>query len=205
MNNKGLFVTFEGGEGAGKTTLINRLYDMIESEGESVIKTREPGGTPLGSKIRELLLTSGETVSSRAELLLFMADRAHHVDTKLFPALEAGSIVLCDRYIDSSYAYQGSLYEHNELEKIMNFSTANLIPDLTFFLDLDPQIGLERAQKEGIKLDRIESHDIQFHIEVREAFLSLAKRYKKRIIVVNANQSKDALFNTVWQHLRRRL
>ncbi|MDJ0652221.1 MAG: dTMP kinase [Simkaniaceae bacterium] len=194
--NKGLFVTFEGGEGAGKTTLIQRVYAALSDRGCRVIKTLEPGGTPLGREIRTLLLHA-QTISmcASAELFLFLADRAHHVKTVILPALEEGKVVLCDRFNDSTLAYQGAA-RHLDIKLLRSFcsvATSGLTPDLTFYLDLDPKVGLERARKKDIP-DRLEKENIAFHTEVRQGFLSLAKQEPERFYVINGEKGIEDVY-----------
>lgn len=198
---KGLFLTFEGGECAGKTTLIEALFDHFSLQNLSLLKTREPGGTELGIKIRSLLLNPQEKVSARAELLLFAADRAHHVETLLKPSLAKGALILCDRYIDSSFAYQGAFFKYEELKGVMDFATGGLLPHLTFYLDLDPKIGFERAKKRQQTLDRIEERDFAFHESVRRSFLSLAEKGKNRFVIVPANRPKEVIFQEVLKRI----
>ena len=188
--SKGLFITFEGGEGAGKTTLINHVYDTLSEKGYQAVKTLEPGGTPLGLDIRKLLLHEQTTsICDRAELFLFLADRAHHVKTVILPALEEGKIVLCDRFNDSTLAYQG-VARHLDLSllrSMCDIAAEGLTPDLTLYLDLDPKIGLERAKKHDVP-DRLEKEDLEFHTEVREGFLALALEEPDRFHTINAEQ-----------------
>lgn len=194
--NKGLFVTFEGGEGAGKTTLINRVYDALSEKGHQAIKTLEPGGTPLGRDIRKLLLHEQKTsICERAELFLFLADRAHHVKTVILPALEEGKVVLCDRFNDSTLAYQGAA-RHLDIKLLRSLclaATGGLTPDLTLYLDLDPKVGLERARKHDVP-DRLEKENLAFHTEVREGFLSLAKEEPDRFHVINAEKEIEEVY-----------
>lgn len=194
--NKGLFVTFEGGEGAGKTTLINRVYDALSAKGYHAIKTLEPGGTPLGCGIRKLLLHEQTTsICASAELFLFLADRAHHVKTVILPALEEGKIVLCDRFNDSTLAYQGAA-RHLDIKLLRSFcsaATSGLTPNLTLYLDLDPKVGLERARKHDVP-DRLEKENLAFHAEVREGFLSLAKEEPARFHVINAEEGIEEVY-----------
>lgn len=204
-HKSGFFFSFEGGEGAGKTTLIDELSFRLSQLGIGAFQTREPGGTPLGKDIRELLLNTNEPVTSRSELFLFLADRAQHVDMQLIPALERGEVILCDRYIDSSFAYQGEEFGFSALETIMQFATAGLLPDITFYLDLDPLLGFERAKRDQRMLDRIERHDIQYHQQVRERFLQLAKRFEERIVTIDASQKQEKVCSDVWEYIKRHL
>ncbi len=195
---KGLFITFEGGEGAGKSTLIERLNEALRAKGRVVLKTRAPGGTKAGETIRSLLLNrDGVELVPRAELLLFLADRAEHVDEVIAPALKRGEIVLCDRYNDSTVAYQGIArgLGEEEVRKLCRFATDNLEPNLTFYLDLDPTIGLQRVKKMREGKDRIEAEKLSFHQKIRAAFHQLAKKEEKRFRILDATQSPDQVFS----------
>jgi dTMP kinase len=186
---KGLFITFEGGEGAGKSTLIEEIFRQLVQEGFSVLKTREPGGTSLGEQIRKILLL-GETMTPQAELCLFLAARAEHIDQIIGPALEEGKIVLCDRFNDSSIVYQGAARGLG-MEKVAGmcqFISQGLQPDLTLYLDVSPEKGLSRA-KARHGHDRIEAETLEFHLRIREAYLQLFKTEKKRFYLINAEKS----------------
>lgn len=180
----GLFIAFEGGDGAGKSTQVGELARWCESLGRVVLITREPGGGALGHRIRDLLLHTGD-VSPRAEALLFAADRADHVDTVIRPALSRGEIVITDRYRDSSIAYQGS-GRHLGIRDVRNLSswaTDGLLPDLTVVLDVPPETGASRRAREA---DRMEAEDTEFHGRVRKAFLDLAGADPSRYLVLDA-------------------
>lgn len=181
----GVFIVLEGGDGAGKSTQVQRLADWLEGRGVEVVRTREPGGTPLGGRIRELLL-HGDDVSARAEALLFAADRAHHVATVVRPALERGAVVLQDRYVDSSAAYQGAGREldPDEIARLSWWATEDLRPDLTVLLDVVPATGHER--RDGTH-DRLEQEAEDFHARVREHFLRLAEAEAHRYLVVDGS------------------
>lgn len=200
-----LFITFEGGEGAGKTTLIERLKKLLEDEGHQVIVTREPGGSLLSEKIRDLILHHDKNIhlGSRSELLLFLAARAQHIEELILPALQAGKIVLCDRFNDSSIAYQGFArgLGMQIVETLSLFATQNLQPDLTFFLDLDPEIGIQRAILAGRTLDAIESQKNEFHAKVRQGFLDIAKKYPQRMKTLDASKTSDDVFNQAVSYL----
>lgn len=188
------FISFEGGEGAGKTTLINKLKSIFESQGYSVILTREPGGSLLGDVIRNLVLHRDKKIkmSSRAELLLFLSARAQHVEEVIKPALSAGQIVLCDRFYDSSVAYQGYArgLGPKEVEDLCLFATDGIIPNLTFFLDLDPKEGLKRAACDR-EPDLFEEQKIDFHRLVRDAFADIAIRNPARVKVIDASKTPE--------------
>lgn len=189
-----MFITFEGGEGAGKTTLIQRIYDEFEKRGKKAMKTRAPGGTITGNLVRDILLHK-EGLCPRAELLLFLADRSQHVDEVILPALKNGIVVLCDRFNDSTLAYQGGArgFDSDWVQKLCSFATQNLQPDLTLYLDLDPQDGLKRVDHRT--KDRIEKESLSFHQKIREAYLAIAKKEPKRFHVLNASRSPDDVFS----------
>ncbi len=183
-NRTGTFIVFEGGDGAGKTTQIRTLVDHLRAAGHRVRTTREPGGTPLGGQIRNLVL-HGDAVDPRAEALLFAADRAHHVATLVRPALAAGDVVVQDRYLDSSIAYQGQGrdLDPDDVRGLSRWATRDLVPDLTVVLDLDPTVG--RARR-GDTHDRLEREGDDFHARVRAEFLRLAQAEPDRYLVVDA-------------------
>ncbi|HET7800318.1 MAG TPA: dTMP kinase [Humibacillus xanthopallidus] len=180
----GLFVCFEGGDGAGKSTQVRLLTDALERRGREVVVTRQPGGTPLGSQIRELVL-HGDHVAARAEALLFAADKAHHVDQLIAPALAAGKVVITDRYTDSSIAYQGAGRElgADEIRALQHWAVGGVLPDLTIVLDVSPEVG--RARRGDVH-DRLESEADAFHAAVRQGFLDLAAQDPGRYLVVDA-------------------
>lgn len=199
------FITFEGGEGAGKSTIIDRLYkDLASRFSSSVILTREPGGTKLGEEIRKLVLNHRyeSKVSNEAELCLFLAARAQHIQEKIIPALRSDKIVLCDRFNDSSVVYQG--YARGlGLEKALSYSKLvlnGLEPDLTIYLDIDPEIGLKRAKSLSAKpkYDRIESEHIEFHEKIREGFYLLSKKFSNRFAIIDASLSINEVYDKVY-------
>ena len=193
---KGVLITFEGGEGAGKSTLIASLADSLQKSGLDFIKTRAPGGTTLGDKIRTLLLHEKEVVDPRAELLLFLADRAQHVKEVIKPALAEGKIILCDRFHDSTIAYQGVARDLNPdiVREFCDFASEGIWPDKTFYLDIDPKAGLARAT--GAK-DRMESEELAFHEKIRGAFHALAEKESNRVYKVDAKQQKQEILEEV--------
>jgi len=192
----GLFVVFEGGEGAGKSTQVSRLAALLTEAGHEVVVTREPGATPVGAKIRALLLDPATSLSPRAEALLYAADRAQHVATVVRPALERGAIVISDRYVDSSLAYQGAgrALPTDEIASLSRWATDGLRPDVTLLLDIDPAVGLARATGSP---DRIEQESLAFHHAVRDGFLALAAADPDRYLVVSAMQSPDVVHEAV--------
>jgi dTMP kinase len=185
---KGVFIAFEGGEGIGKSTQSKLLKEWLEQEGETVVLSREPGGSDLGIEIRKILLShsTGE-ISPRAEALLYAADRAHHVYSVIRPALAQGDVVISDRYFDSSIAYQGAgrVLEPGEVARISRWATESLFPTLTIIIDLPPQLGLARLKSK----DRLESQPIDFHERVRQEFLQLAALDPERYVIIDGNQS----------------
>jgi dTMP kinase len=192
LRDGGVFIAFEGGEGSGKSTQIERLAAALRNSGRIVVATHEPGATEAGQGIRDLLLHHRQPLSPRAEALLFAADRAHHVDTVIRPALDAQRVVLTDRYIDSSLAYQGvgRKLTVEEIRRISRWATQGLMPDLTILLDIAPARGLARARGSAGG-DKLEAESVQFHDEVRQAFLHLAEAEPRRYRVVDADRSAD--------------
>lgn len=186
---RGLFITFEGVEGAGKTTQIALLRAALEAEGRNVCVTREPGGDALAEAVRKLVLH--EEMTPRAELLLFLASRAQNVERVIRPHLEAGDIVLCDRFTDSSLAYQGygRGLGRDAVHLLNTFATGGLFPDLTFLFDLEPKVGLERQSDRN----RMESETLAFHQRVREGFLTEAANDTTRFCVLDASQPREVL------------
>lgn len=187
-----MFITFEGGEGAGKTTLIQKVNTELQQRGKKTLQTRAPGGTQIGSAIRDMLLHI-QGLSPRSELLLFLADRAQHVDEIIRPALEQGSIVLCDRFNDSTLAYQGGArgFDEEWICSLCNFATKNLQPDITLYLDIDPKIGLGRVSRSK---DRIESEKLAFHQKIRDAYLRIAQKEPQRFHLLDATKTPDEVF-----------
>lgn len=193
---KGRFITFEGGEGAGKSSLIIGLHAALIKKGYDVMQTRAPGGTEPGRVIRDLLLHPHEPVVEKAELFLFLADRAHHTQTVIRPALEEGKIVLCDRYNDSTIAYQGGArgFGIENVEELCNFATESLVPSLTLYLDIDPKLGLERIKEASGHKDQIEAEDIAIHEKIRESFLQLGRKSPARFQIIDASKSREEVF-----------
>ncbi len=196
---RGLFVTFEGPEGSGKSTHSQRLAGELMSDGYDVVHTAEPGGTPLGRGIRDMLLEKQDVrLGSRAELFLFEADRAQHVEEAITPALEARKIVLCDRFNTATFAYQGYGLgmDMDFVERIDEAATGGLQPDLTILMDVDVETGLARAGAEH-PADRMEKRNIRFHKKVRQGYLDLAKRSPDRIKVVKVREKIDETYSFV--------
>jgi dTMP kinase len=191
----GLFISFEGIDGVGKSTQADLLEEHLRAAGKTVIRTLEPGGTELGQEIRHLLLHRKGDVAPRAEALLYAADRAHHVATKVRPALERGEVVLTDRYLDSSVAYQGAgrVLDKQQIRDLSLFAVEGLLPDLTVLLDLDAALSMARRNKTGEAPDRLESEKLEFFEAVRQAYLELAVAEPNRFIVIGADQTVSAI------------
>ena len=202
----GLFITFEGGEGCGKSTQIAALKARLEAMGKTVVQTREPGGTALGESVRSLLQhdDAGQGMSPEAELLLFAASRAQHVRELIAPAIAQGQIVLCDRFLDSTTVYQGvaRAIDSKKVDTINQFAIGDTTPDLTILIDLPPEIGLARvhARSDG-QLDRMENEAIEFFQAVRQGYLDLAKSEPKRFLVLDGSQTVEELETQIWQRV----
>ncbi len=190
----GLFITLEGGDGSGKSTQSALLTEWLTDAGHTVLVTREPGGTPLGEELREIVLHRRGDIAPRAEALIYAADRAHHIATKVRPALERGEIVVQDRYLDSSVAYQGAgrVLDGTEIRNLSLWATENLLPDLTILLDLPEDDGRDRLA-ERTKYDRLEAEAADFHARVRAAYLSLAEAEPGRFLVLDARQPREVI------------
>jgi dTMP kinase len=203
------FITFEGIEGSGKTTQAKRLADRVRGRlGMSVLLTREPGGTEVTEQIRSLLADPQSQLDARAELLLFLADRAQHVATVIRPALERGEVVICDRYIDSTIAYQsyGRGHDYALLCELNAWASRDLMPDLTLWIDLDVETGLGRAVKRtGGPGDRFESEPLDYHRRVRRGFAEQSERFPERIVRIDGDRDEDAVFASVCEATERRL
>ena len=184
----GLFLTFEGGDGSGKSTQAELLADWLTAQGRTVVRTREPGGTDLGNELRDIVLHRRGYISPRAEALLYATDRAHHIATLVRPALERGEIVLQDRYLDSSVAYQGAgrVLDPTEVRELSLWAADGLLPDATILLDLDEASGRARLDESRTKYDRLEAEAADFHARVREAYLGLAAAEPERFVVIDA-------------------
>lgn len=191
----GLWVTFEGGDGSGKTTQAALLQEWIEGTGRTVVRTREPGGTEVGVLVRDIVLHHRGDIAPRAEALLYAADRAHHVETLVRPALDRGEVVIQDRYLDSSVAYQGAgrVLDAGEVRDLSLWATGGALPDVTVLLDLDPGAARARLDADDKPFDRLESEKADFHARVREAFLALAAAEPERFLVLDATRPVDDL------------
>ena len=198
MNN--LFITFEGGDGSGKSTQVNLLKDYLDNLNFETIKTREPGGTPSAVILRDLLTTGEvEKWTSMCEALLMWASRYEHLIQVIEPALNSGKNVICDRFYDSTYAYQG--VAHNlgidKMEKLKKIIIGDIEPDVTFVLDIDPKVGLKRSLDRSNQENRFESYNIDFHNKIRSAFLEIAKKNKNRCVVVDASLNEQEINNLI--------
>lgn len=190
-----MFITFEGPEGSGKSSVLNYVYEKLKEKNYKVIKTREPGGTPISEQIRNIILDKSNTaLDPKAEALLYAASRRQHLVEKIWPSLKDGYIVLCDRYLDSSLAYQGGArgLGIDEILSINNFATDKTFPDLTILFDIDPKLGLKRiAQNSQREVNRLDLEKLEFHNKVRESFLKLADIYKDRYHIIDASKPLD--------------
>jgi dTMP kinase len=191
----GLFITFEGGDGTGKSTQVRLLAEWLTEQGRAVMTTREPGGTEVGTALRDIVLHHRGEVDPRAEALLYAADRAQHIGTLVRPALERGDVVVQDRYIDSSVAYQGAgrVLDAAEIKRISMWATGDLLPDLTVLLDLPGDVARGRLAGEKKGFDRLENEHDDFHERVRAGFLQLAADLPQRFLVVDATASIDEI------------
>lgn len=205
---KGLFIVFEGGEGTGKTTAIESIYDWILEKGLKCIKTREPGGIKISEEIRQVILNKDNiNMDGRTETLLYAAARRQHLVEKVIPALDEGYVVLCDRFIDSSLAYQGFArgLGIDEVMSINKFAIGEYMPDLSILFDLEPKIGLERICKsEEREINRLDLEKIDFHEKVRQGYNIIYKENMNRIIKIDAEQSKECILKEIKRILENR-
>ena len=201
---KGLFITFEGTDGCGKTTQIELLKRYLEEKGYKVVLTREPGAKGLGEKLREILLNYDGDVSSNCESFLFLADRAQHIDMLIKPAIERGEVVLCDRHTDSTVAYQGygRGLDLNQIKMLNDIATNGVKPDMTFVFDIDIETAQERV---GKTKDRMESAGIEFFKRVRQGYLEIAKSEPERAKVLDATQTIETIANQVKEYIDTKL
>lgn len=209
---RGCFITFEGGEGAGKSTQIRRLRDRLERLSQPVLVTREPGGSPYAERVRTFILDGhAKQHGPFAEALLFAAARIDHLDNTIEPALKSGTHVLCDRFADSTKAYQGSSGNADKslIEGLERVTLKGIKPDLTFILDLPAEVGLSRAgdrrATKGEGIDRFEDEDLSFHQSLRQAFLAIAQAEPERCVVIDADRPADQVEEAIWTALRERL
>lgn len=210
---KGLFITLEGLDGAGKTTQLHKAAELLRQQGYEVVESREPGGTELAEKVRALVLDAALPLNNTTQTLLYLAARSEHVDKLLRPALEAGKIVLCDRFSDSTLAYQGlaagkTIDELTDLRQLNAFATDGLAPDLTLVLDGDPKLLLKRRDARGVT-DRYEEQGLELQYKLRSAFAALAKAEPERMRIINAEGSEAAvsaaIMDVIGEFLERKL
>lgn len=204
-----MFITFEGPDGSGKSTVIKKVYEKLINDGYPIILTREPGGTPIAEKIRNVILDNDNTaLDARTEALLYAASRRQHLVEKIWPALREGKIVLCDRFLDSSLAYQGG-GRHLGIENVLNvnlFATENTYPDLTLFFNISPEEGLKRVSADKKRVaDRLDNENENFHHDVYNAFLKVVNDNKNRIVVIDATKSVDEVVDSAYKIIKDRL
>jgi len=199
----GLFITLEGGDGTGKSTQSALLGEWFTAQSREVVFTREPGGTDLGNELREIVLHSRGHIAPRAEALLYAADRAHHIATVVRPALDRGAVVIQDRYLDSSVAYQGAgrVLDPDEVRHVSMWATEGLVPDITVVLDLDPAISRDRLDAANKQFDRLEAEALDFHTRVRDAYLAMAAAEPERFLVVDATLDRDVIRDAIVSRL----
>lgn len=199
--SKGIFITLEGPDGAGKTTQIENIRRYFEEKGKSVILTREPGGTKISEKLREIVLDRGNgEMADTTEMMIYAAARAQHVAEKIAPALSRGEMVICDRFMDSSIAYQGYGRSLGEQVRIVNeYAIAGIEPDVTFFMDIDPAVGRARIGRDV--QDRLEREKMEFHYKVYEGYKAIWKRNPERVIRIDADRPVDEIRDEIYGHL----
>ncbi len=206
---RGFFITVEGGEGAGKTSAIDAILEQVKARGYDVLSTREPGGIPIAEQIRSVVLDRNNTaMDPRTEALLYAAARRQHLAEKVIPALEAGKVVVCDRFIDSSLAYQGYARElgMDEVFAINRFAIGDWMPDLTVFMDVRPEIGLARIRADqGREVNRLDLESMTFHNKVREGYLQVLRRFPERVVRVDAERELDKVLEDIGQMLNQKL
>ncbi|MGG3451588.1 MULTISPECIES: dTMP kinase [Bacillaceae] len=204
---KGIFISIEGPEGAGKTTVLNRIVQELKNRGKDVIQTREPGGIAIAEQIRSVILNKENTaMDARTEALLYAAARRQHLVEKVIPAIERGAIVLCDRFIDSSLAYQGHArgLGMDEVASINAFATDGMMPELTLLFDVSPEVGLARIhQHDGREVNRLDLEGLSFHKKVREGYLLLAERDAGRIVVIDAEKEEESVFQEALAKIKK--
>ena len=197
----GVFITLEGGDGSGKTTQIELLKSWLEERGHTVVVTREPGGTDLGNELRDIILHRKGFIAPRAEALLYAADRAHHIHTLVAPALERGDVVVQDRYLDSSVAYQGAgrVLDPTEVRDVSLWATENLMPHLTILLDVPADVAKQRQDSDERAYDRLEAEAEDFHQRVRESYQRLADAEPERFVILDGTDSIEAIHHQITQ------
>ena len=204
-----MFITLEGPEGSGKTTAVEAAVKELEKRGYKIVRTREPGGTPIAEQIRNVILDKANTaMDARTEALLYAASRRQHLVEKVWPALKEGKIVICDRYLDSSLAYQGGARGLG-IDEVLNvnlFATENTWPDLTLLFDITPEEGLQRiAANASREVNRLDLEKLDFHHKVRGAFLLLASKYPERFVIIDASKSREEVAKDTLEAILSRL
>ena len=204
-----MFITLEGPEGSGKTTAVEAAVKKLEEMGYQIVRTREPGGTPIAEQIRNVILDKENTkMDGRTEALLYAASRRQHLVEKVWPALKEGKIVICDRYLDSSLAYQGGARGLG-IDNVLNinlFATENTWPDLTLLFDIRPEVGLARISANANReVNRLDLEKLDFHNKVRESFLALAKKYPERFVIIDAEKSREEVAKATMEAILSRL
>lgn len=204
-----MFITFEGPDGSGKSTIIKKVYEKLVNDGFDIVLTREPGGTPIAEKIRDIILdNSNVALDARTEALLYAASRRQHLVEKIRPALKEGKIVLCDRFLDSSLAYQGG-GRNLGVQNVLNinlFATENTYPDLTLFFDIDPELGLKRVSQDKKRVaDRLDNENENFHEKVYSTFKEIVKTNSQRIITIDASKSIEEVTECAYRTIKEKL
>ena len=204
-----MFITFEGPDGSGKSTIIKKVYEKLINDGFDIVLTREPGGTPIAEKIRDIILdNSNVALDARTEALLYAASRRQHLVEKIRPALKKGKIVLCDRFLDSSLAYQGG-GRNLGVQNVLNinlFATENTYPDLTLFFDIDPELGLKRVSQDKKRVaDRLDNENENFHEKVYSTFKEIVNTNSQRIITIDASKSIEEVTECAYKTIKEKL
>lgn len=204
-----MFITFEGPDGSGKSTIIKKVYEKLINDGFDIVLTREPGGTPIAEKIRDIILdNSNVALDARTEALLYAASRRQHLVEKIWPALKEGKIVLCDRFLDSSLAYQGG-GRNLGVQNVLNinlFATENTYPDLTLFFDIDPELGLKRVSQDKKRVaDRLDNENENFHEKVYSTFKEIVNTNSQRIITIDASKSIEEVTECAYRTIKEKL
>lgn len=200
-----MFISFEGGEGSGKTTIIDAIQERFMKK-YNVVVTREPGGSLISEKIREVILSKEHTnMTAQTEALLYAASRTQHLDEVIIPAIKRGDLILCDRYVDSSFAYQAHARQlgFDYISKINDYAM-NYLPDITFYIDVQPEIGLDRI-KGRTKKDRLDDEKLEFHKMVRKGYIEVAKRFPERVVLIPGNRSINDIMEDIISYIESKL
>lgn len=205
----GLFITIEGGDGTGKTTVMNKVVELLEKEKYDIVRTREPGGTNIGNQIRNVILNKENTsITGMCETMLFAADRAQHVEEVIIPNCRKGKIVISDRFFDSNLAYQGIIHGYG-IENVYNLNmiaTKGIAPDLTLLFDLDPIEGQKRiTSNKDREVNRLDLKSLEYHQKIREAYLEVAKKFPDRIIIVDASRKVEEIVAEVYKIIKNKI